>query len=281
MGEIFQFVKYNFRRLWCSPRPYITLFMVYALLNLCFGGAREYLSDSGETVQAFEFFIIAMANRIPQWIMVFGILILLGDAPFLHDGMEVYILRSSRGRWLMGQVVFCALTVLGYLVLIAVMFLFMFCSYISFTNEWSDAIILSCRIQSGAVLNIVMLIAFPMEIINSGSPYSVLALSFLYTALMLLLCALLCMLCNVRLKTGVGCFAVTILLVWRFLLDNVGGAEFLHYLSPCSLATVSDRAVTPISICYTVGFFLCACFALCWWNYCIIQKADLQKKVQT
>ena len=73
MGEIFQFVRYDLKRLWYSPRPYVILFFVYAALERCFGCVREYLAEMGQQIQATELFSIAVSNRIPQWFLIFGI----------------------------------------------------------------------------------------------------------------------------------------------------------------------------------------------------------------
>lgn len=278
MAEMFQFVRCDFRRLWISPRPYIVLLVVYMGLHLCFGGAETYLAENGQSVQAMEFFVFATANRIPQWILAFGILLLLGDAPFFHEGMELYVLRSRRSRWLTGQILFCCITVLGYLLLVAGMFLLMFHGHIYFANTWSDAITLICRIGNGTLLNIKMAIDFPMQIITNGSPYAMFGLSFLYSAFLLLLFSLLCMVCNTKLRTGVGCFVIAILLVWRVLLDTVGGMPLFHYISPCNLANVGDKPVSPFYISYTIMFFIWNCCLLCIWMYGIIQKYDLQRK---
>lgn len=279
MGESFSFAAYNFRHLWTSPRPYIVLFAVYAGMELCFGGVRTYLADTGQTVQALEFFILASANRIPQWIFVFGILLLLGDAPFLQEGVEFYLMRSSRRDWLTGQVLYCLFVIFGYLVLVVGMFLVLFRGYLFFANEWSETFTLCCQLGSGSLLHIIMMIEFPLRLVKSGLPYAIFALSFLYSFLLLLLLSLLCMICNMKLRMGFGCLAVTILLVWRVILENVAGLKVLHYLSPCNLAVVSDRTINFPNICYTISFFVCTCGLLWVWSYSIVKKIDLQWKV--
>lgn len=278
MGEVLQFTWHNIRRLLLSPRLYLSLFVVYACLRLCFGNVYLYLEDSGETLQAVELMIFASANRIPQWMLAFGMLLLLGDAPFLHEGMSVYLIRSSRLRWLIGQILFCVITVVCYLLVIEVMLLSMSGNGVSFLNDWSDPIMLASRITSGAsLLHIEMAVNFPMNIISSGNPYTIFALTMLYDTLLLTMFSLLCLALNVKWKIGVGCFGVVVLLVLRFLIDTCGILTDFQMFSPCNLATISNQVVSPATIGYTVAFFLCVCGILGVWGYHVIRSADLQR----
>lgn len=276
MGEVFRFAWHNIRRLLTSPRLYLSLFVVYACLRLCFGNVYLYLEESGETLQAVELLVFASSNRTPQWMLAFGILLLLGDAPFLHEGMSVYLIRSSRFRWLMGQILFCLITVVCYLLAVEIMLLSMSGDSVSFLNNWSDPIMLASRITSGAsLLHIEMAIDFPISIISSGKPYAMFALTLLYDTFLLTMFSLLCLVCNSKWKTGTGCFGVVALLVVRFLIDNRKMLTNLRMLSPCNLAAISNQVVSPATIGYTAAFFLCACGGLGVWGYHVIRSADL------
>lgn len=278
MGEVLRFAWHNIRRLLTSPRLYLSLFVVYACFRLCFGNVYLYLEESGETLQAVELLVFASSNRSPQWMLAFGMLLLLGDAPFLHEGMSVYLIRSSRFRWLMGQILFCLITVVVYLLAVEVMLLSMSGSNVSFLNNWSAPIMLASRITSGAsLLHIEMVIDFPISIISSGKPYTMFALTILYDTLLLTMFSLLCLVCNAKWKTGVGCLGVVALLVVRFLIDNRKILTSLRMLSPCNLATISSQVVSPLSIGYTTVFFLCICGLLGFWGYRTIRFVDLQR----
>lgn len=278
MGEVLRFAWHNIRRLLTFPRLYLSLFVVYACLRLIFGNVYLYLEESGETLQVVELFVFAASNRIPQWVFTFGILLLLGDAPFLHEGMSVYLIRSNRFRWLMGQILFCIITVVCYLLIVEIMLLSMSGSGVSFLNGWSDLIMLASRITSGAsLLHIETVFDFPMSIISSGNPYAMFALTLLYDTLLLTMFSLLCLALNVKWKTGTGCFGVVTLLVIRFLIDDRNTLTGLRMLSPCNLATINNQDVSLATIGYTVIFFLCACVLLGVLGYRVIRSTDLQK----
>lgn len=277
MGEVFQFARYNLNRLWYSPRPYFVLFFVYATLELCFGCAREYLAEAGQQIQATEFFSIAVSSRIPQWVLIFGIVLLLGDAPFFHDGMECYILRSNRAKWLMGQMMFCIITIVEYVLVVVIMFLLMFSNFIVFKNEWSNIITLCCQVHSGRILGITMNITFPVELIQSGSPYTIFFISCSYLILLMLFLCLLLMLCNLKMKVGMGYFVVVSILVLRLFVDNSLVSKYVYFFSPCNLAVVSGRIVTSYSIANTFLYFLSICSILYYYIYKAIRKIDLQK----
>ena len=280
MGEVLRFTWHNIRRLLTSPRLYLSLFVVYACLRLSFGNVYLYLDENGEALQAVELFIFAASNRIPQWVFTFGMLLLLGDAPFLHEGMSVYLIRSNRFRWLMGQILFCLITVVCYLLAVEVMLLSMSGDGVSFLNSWSNPIMLASRITSGAsLLHIETIIDFPMSISSSGSPYAMFALTMLYDTLLLTMFSLLCLVCNVKWKTGTGCFSVVALLVLRFLIDDRLILTNLRMLSPCNLAAISSQVVSPATIGYTVAFFFFTCGILGVLGYRVIRSADLQRGV--
>lgn len=280
MDEVLRFVWYDIRRLLTSPRLYFSLFVVYACLRLCFGSVYLYPEESGESLQALELFIFASCNRLPQCMLSIGVLLILGDAPFLHEGMSVYLIRTSRLRWLMGQILFCLVTIVCYLLVVEIMLLSMSGNGVSFANEWSDTIVLASQITSGAsLLYINMIFTFPMNIILSGTPYAIFALTLLYNTLLLMMFALICLAFNIRWKTGVGCLGVVALLGLRSLIDGYGNGRFsgLLLFSPCNLATVSDRTVTLGTVGYTVIFFLCACGLLVIWGYNKMRSADVLK----
>ena len=280
MGEIFQFVSYNCYRVFRSSRTYIALLVVFLGMELCFGGVRASLAENGQTIQIFELFIFALTNRLQQWIIVFGLMLLVCDAPFFQPGLELYITRSSRGRWLIGQVLFYLVLALGYLITIFSMMLLLLHGQVNLTNKWSDIIVLSCQTQSGALLNTQTIMNFPMNIIMSGLPYAMFGLTCIYSILLLFLLCMICMMCNIYFRIGFGCFAMVALLVWRLILETAGGPKFLHYISPCNLASIGDKAINLPNILYTLAFFICMCAILCLYCYHIIQRMDLQRNVK-
>lgn len=275
MGEIWRFTWHDLRRLLTSPRLYLSLFVVYACFRMCFEDLSAALAQSGQTIQAAELMIFASASRIPQWMLTFGMLLLLGDAPFWHQGMALRLVRSSRVKWLLGQVLFCLITVVCYLFAVELMLLTMSGSGVSFANEWSAPTRLACRVPGGASLMDIHMVEFFMNVLQSGEPWPIFALTVLYDALLLSLFSMLCLALNARWKTGVGCFAVTALLLMRTLIENSLRPTKFWAISPCSLAALGRGLVTPASVGYRLAFFLCACGLLGVWGYRVLRSADL------
>lgn len=282
MGEISHFTFYNFRRLLTSPRFYITLLIIYCCMWMCFGQVSSALAENGQTLQAAELFIFASCSRIPQWILAFGMLLLLADVPFIHEGLSVHLIRSTRFRWLMGQLIFCAITVICYLLLVEVMLITLSGKHMTFTNAWSDIIQIVVRLPSsvnGKQLNIDTMMEFPLEIVLAASPWAIFALSFFYDFLLLMLFCFICLVCNTRWRTGLGCLVVVVLLMLRYLIDNrlLPFSSLIAMISPCSMAAPQNRSINALNIIYTVAFFLCVSGFLAMWGYQIVQHADLDK----
>lgn len=275
MGEIWRFTWHDLRRLLTSPRAYLALFVVYACLRLVYGEVGLYIAESGQALQGLELMIFASASGIPQKIMIFGILLLLGDAPFLHEGMSVYLVRSSRSKWFLGQLLFCLVTVVCYLLAVELMLLTMSGSGVTFRNQWSGPIELVSRIPNGEkLLHIKIDVDFPINILLSGRPWAMFGLTVFYDILLLTFFALTCLALNARFRTGVGCFAVVVLATTQTLILN-SRWPWLALLSPCLLASLGRELVSPLSVAYRASFFLAACGLLSFWAYRVLRRADL------
>lgn len=278
MRSVIHFVGYNLKRLFSSPRLYIAFLVVFAGVLLCFGGARSYLIDSNEMVQAVELFVFANGSWVSQLVFTLGLLLLLGDAPFLKEGISFHLVRTSRSRWVWGQILSCIVIVVIYLLLIEVMILLIFFDCSSFHNKWSNAITLASQLGNGMVINIEMAIGFPMHVLEAGSPWSIFGLTFLYDMLLYIFFCMVLMVCNLRCRMGVGGLVVTLFLVLKLVLNCIVYIKPLWYLSPCNLACIQEETFTYSSILYTVMFFLVliCCLGLLTFHY--TQNNDLLKE---
>ncbi len=262
MRSTFYFAGYNFKRLFTSPRPYLTLLVLFSLMQVAFGGAKSYLIDNGRTFQAVELYVFTHSSSVVQLVFILGLLLLLGDAPFLREGMSFRLIRTNRFHWLIGQFLSCVVISAAYLLAIELLFLILFPGHINFRNEWSDPVMLAARIRRGTAIGIELAVPFSMDIIRSGSPYAMFGLTFLFSLLLYIFFSALLIVCNLRFRSGIGCLAVMSFWCLRLALDYGTNIPLLRRISPCNLACLGEQTLTASGVLYTIVFFSagCCCF---------------------
>lgn len=262
MRSIVHFVEYNLRRLFSSPRPYITLLIIFAVMQIGLGGAKTYLTENNQTFQAVELYVFAHNSSVFQLTFILGLLLFLGDAPFLKEGMSFRLIRTNRIRWLVGQIISCIVIVVIYLLMIELLLLILFSGHITFQNEWSEPVILSAQLGNGLAINIEVAMLFSVNIIQTGPPYAMFGLTFVYSLLLYIFFSVLIICCNLRFRTGIGCLAVVLFWCEKLMLNYVLDSNLLWHLSPCNLACWGEQILTVASILYTIMFFLVTCSCL-------------------
>lgn len=262
MRSTFYFVKYNFKSVFVSPRPYIALLILFSIMQVGMGGAKSYLMEHGQTFQAVELYIFTHSSQVVQLTFILGLLLLLGDAPFLKEGMSFLLIRTNRFQWLLGQFLSCVVISAVYLLAIECLTLVMFLGHINFQNDWSKPAILAAQIGGGRAIYIELAVAFSMGIIRAGSPYAMFGLTFVYSLLLYSFFSVLLIVCNLRFRSGIGCLAVMAFWCLKLALDYGTNIHLLRRLSPCNLACLTGQALTPANILYTILFLSVGCCCL-------------------
>lgn len=275
MRNIFHFMKYNFKSLFASPRLYIALLILFSIMQVGIGGAKGYLIEHGQTFQAVELYVFTHSSHVVQLVYILGLLLLLGDAPFLKEGMPFHLIRTNRFQWLMGQFLSCVAISAVYLLTIELLLLVVSFGHINFQNEWSDPVILAARVGNERAIGIEISILFSMNVIRAGSPYAMFGLTFVYSLLLYSFFSVLLIVCNLRLRSGIGCLAVMAFWCLRLALDYGTNIPLLQRLSPCNLACLTGQALTPANILYTILFFCVSCCCLGMLTIRFARSADL------
>lgn len=277
MRSIFRFVAYNLKRIAVSPRTYIAVMMLFAVMQLGLGGCRSYAQESGQSFQAVEFFVFSHNSNSFLLYYTLGFLLILGDAPFLKAGMSMRLIRTNRRQWLLGQCLSSVVVSAMYLGAIELLYLVFFCGHIAFENEWSQGITLAAQLGNGMIINTEMAIGFSANILKIGSPYYVFGITFLLNVLLYVLFSMLLIGCNLRFRAGVGIFAVISLVGLKLLLSYVFSSTLLSYVSPCNLVCLDGKRFSVFNILYTLLFFLVVSYILGLWSLHSAKTADLLK----
>lgn len=278
MGSVFRFIGYNLKRMFTSPKPYITFLIIFVVLRIGIGGATTYLEESGQAIQATELFVFTHSAVFFQVLFVLGLLFLLGDAPFLKEGMSLRLIRTTRAQWLIGQILSCIVISAIYLAGIELLFLIQFCGHITFQNEWSAPIRLAAQVNTGgAVINIKAAVYFSMDVLQAGSPYAMFGLSFLYNLLLYTFLSLVVISCNLKFASGMGIFAAVVIVGEKLVQKYILPYKFFWYLSPCSIVCLGDQPISAAGILYTVMFLTVLCCCLTMLSLYFVRSSDLLK----
>jgi hypothetical protein len=285
MGEIWYFAKSQLRRSFTSARFYVVLLVLLAVIWSFFGGVGEYLASKDYQLQVCELFILFTSSMFSQRILLLAAALLLADAPFIREGISYGLIRSTKLKWFLGQLLYAMIMTLVLLVSMHIMLLLFTGGRISFANDWSYRFRQICVIlDAGAYefepLGITLTVDFTINFMNSGSPYFVYAISMLYAFLMSLACCVIGMLLNLYFRTGVGVLTSVVFLAIHAASDRVPAiSSWVNPISPCYLASVGQRVISSGTVCYTVLFFICVIAAFSVFSYHKIQRTDLQREV--
>ncbi len=135
----FKFAFYNLKKWHKNPRIIIAFILLGLLCLTLTDRFISYATDMGMAIQVFEPFITIFTNGYTMIYLSLLILIVFNDVPFLENGLPYYLIRSNRKSWVMGQLLYVAITSI-----IMITFSLCICILAGFSNAfigniWSEA----------------------------------------------------------------------------------------------------------------------------------------------
>lgn len=276
MRSMIHFASDTLKRMFTSPKPYISFLILYCIMQITVGGARTYLAENGQTMQAVELFVFALSSPFLQTIFILGLLFLLGDAPFLKGGMSFLLIRTSRIRWLAGKILACVLISAIYLLGIAVLFMLLFFGQIAFQNEWSAPMKLAAQTNlGGSVIKIKVVLFITMDVLRKGTPYAMFGLTFANNLLLYSFLCLVVICCNIKYTTGFSTLVVIAVVGESLIQLYIFPYKMLWYFCPCSIVRLADYPITTNGVLYTILFLSTLCGVLGWLAFHSVKDSDL------
>lgn len=256
MRSVCSLARFQVRQLLGLPRPYLVVLVVFCLLSLVLRDANTYLAETGQQVQAMEFVIFALGSSI-QIILFGGLLLLISDAPFLHEGLSYRLIRTDRVRWLLGQTLACAIICALYLAVIAALFPLLFPGRVFFQNEWSRPARIASMVPMGTMaIGIQAGFGISMKVLENGTPWGMLLYAFLFGFLLYTLLCVMLIVCNLRFRSLVGPLVVTGWMLLWYAVGSIPAVSWLRYLSPFHLASLNEHTFQTGDTLYSLLFFL-------------------------
>ena len=205
---------HNLRRLTASPRNWALLILAVLCFDRYIAPIRALMVDEGITI-GWPALMVFLLND--SWLTVLaglGLLVLLFDLPMADEAQKYLLIRSGRGAWARGQIVYILLATAIYMLVLGVLVLLWILPWIDWTWGWSDTIM---RFVDGAYEVYDSMLDYDPWLISS---YSVLSAFGIQVALHFI------------------CFA-TLAVVMAFFNSLVGNrAGFLFAMGPLMADTV-------------------------------------------
>lgn len=213
--QSFAVAIYNFRQWHKKPRIIVTFALAFVLCFLLSNKAVQFAQEQETIMQLVEAFVWTFGDANNILISSLLLVLLFADMPFICAGTPFYLMRTTRGTWLMGQVIYICLATTLYMAFI----LFstaLLCAHNSFIgDQWSETAAMLGYSGAGEA------IALPSSVktMEMSTPYACMGAIFLLMLLYTLLMVSVMLAVNIRKGQFWGVISVFLFSLYGLLLN--------------------------------------------------------------
>lgn len=117
-NQVWQVCRYNFRGWKRNPRILITFGLALVLCFLLTDKAVRFSHEYETIIQMVEPFVWTFGDSNSILLASLLLILLFSDMPFLGSGIPYYLMRTTRFRWMLGQVLYIVLAIFIYMIFI-------------------------------------------------------------------------------------------------------------------------------------------------------------------
>lgn len=226
---------HNLRRLTSSPRNWALLILAVLCFDRYITPIRALMVDEGITIGWPALMVFFLNDSWLTALAGLGLLVLLFDLPMTDEAQKYLLIRSGRGAWARGQILYILIATAIYMLILGLLTLVWILPWIDWTLGWSDAIM---RFVDGAYEVYDSMLNYDPWLISSYSALGAFsiqaALHFICFAALAMLMALI----NSLLGNRIGIlFAMFPLMVDTVITEFFGAHAW--YFSPVTLTRLS------------------------------------------
>ncbi len=229
----FSICKNGFRKWSSSYRMYVLLLL---LILFTYHYVRPFYTASVQVDKSIPVVVFPFLTNgtFTQAIIMFGMVFLFCDAPFM-DNIQLYtIIRSGKQKWAVGQILYMILASAVYLLTIFLLTVLMLVPNIDFADKWGA--IFSTLAQGASFGNIA--ISIPQKIVALYSPMEAVVISFLLEWGAIVFMALLLFAINLNCNRIIGIVSVSSLILFDAAVYNNWPYSYNKF-SPVSMARLT------------------------------------------
>lgn len=271
MHDFKQFFLLQCSKLKVAPKCWIAVVLVGLIVG---GMAVDYMRCADylqAPVQASEVTVMFFSYRVTFMFYIFGLALLLSDAPFFDENAIYSISRMSGSRWMKCVSKYILMMSLSYTVFISLVGLLFTLGYVTWSPEWSvpAQTIASSQVPIGLGQGIY----FDKGMLQAFSPYGALVMQYALAILYGYFMGMLIAVCNLGFKKNVG-FIVAVSLHAIMLVISLDNLPVFKYLSLYRYACLAMQgSVASFGQSFAVLFSLDLLITLC--GFKVMKHADI------
>lgn len=215
LNQIWQICLYNFRGWKKNPRVILTFGLAFVLCFLLTDKAVKFSYEYETIMQIAEPFVWTFGDSNSILLASLLLILLFSDMPFLGVGVPYYLKRSTRFKWMVGQVIYITLATFIYMLFILVSSIIV-CAKNAFPgNMWSETGAILGYSQAGKA------VALPSTVktMEMSTPFECMSTIFLLMLLYTLLCVFIMFVMNIKKGKFWGIASVFAFSLYGFLLN--------------------------------------------------------------
>lgn len=215
MNQIWQICWYNFRGWRKNPRIIITFGLAFVLCFLLTDKAVKFSYEYDTIMQIVEPFVWTFGDSNSILLASLLLILLFSDMPFLGVGVPYYLMRTTKFRWMLGQVLYITLATFFYMLFVLISSIAI-CAKNAFPgNMWSETAAILGYSKAGRA------VALPSTVktMEMSTPYKCMLTIFLLTLLYTLLCVFIMFMLNLKKGKYCGIGSVFAFSLYGFILN--------------------------------------------------------------
>ncbi len=245
----------NLRKWPSNPRIYMIFILLIMFLLNNISPIINFSNSTGYRVSPwiFPFFSDYVFT---QMVMMFGIVFLFCDAPFMDVTQAYSIIRSGRIRWGLGQVMYIMISSAIYFLFVVVASCILLSPNIFLSNDWGKVLGTLAQTNAGQMYNVTLPISY--EIQSIYTPIHAFCLSLILEWCAGTLLGLIIFILNINFNRAVGAIVASVIVCFDMVIQNALPFYMYHFsilsLARLSILDTSGLSTRPTDI-YAFSFF--------------------------
>lgn len=184
MRQILAVVYFNFMGFFKNPKVILTFLLGFVLCFLLSSRVMAVITVYGTTTQAVEPYLWTFGDSTAVLLISLLLLLIFSDLPRLTAASPCYLLRMTKQRWLLGQLIYviCVTAIYNVFIFLSTVILCMKTSYIG--DIWSETAAMLAYSEMGKELNVPSTVKVMESVTPYGCMCQVTILLFLYAAVL-------------------------------------------------------------------------------------------------
>ncbi|MBW9158702.1 hypothetical protein [Clostridium tagluense] len=266
----------NIRRWGANPRIYILGILLCIFLWNYISPILNFSKIMGYRVTPWIFPFISDFTYT-HMMMMFGIVFLFCDAPFMNEEQPYLLIRCGRTQWAMGQILYIMLGTAIYFFFLAFVSMLMISPNMFLNNGWGKILGTLAQSNAGEAFNIQLPISYAIQ--SMYTPIQAFGLSFILQWCAGTILGLIMFVINIYGKRSMGAILASVVILFDIAIEYEFKSYAYHF-SPVSMARLTILDPSGLSqrpsILYAYVFFAVAITLLSGIAVLSVHKREIQ-----